>query len=748
MASNQSRDATADVAGSLPEPMVIRSGRDPRWSGISNVESTSQAVDESCVRCRKIDLRGCLIRGVKEKFDRNGRIIIAKLGPWEEGWEKCSLCSIFAAIRPRGGREKSYLVSAYKNDADLGGISFTGLPKNCAVLTVTAGDEQYIDGLFALVEDCGYQNYEVENDDATRGIRHLSCDTVEWSALSSWLRQCDDTHVGSCKQQQLPRIPFLRMIHCEERTLVSAPENCRYIALSYVWGTDVFDDSDLEIGNSLPCNLPRTIEDSLTVAKKLRVRYLWIDRYCIPQNNLSEKQSLIEQMDKIYRNAYATIIQAAGSNPRYGLPGVSASRAKQTRVTALGYKFTVVPNHPLYSITTSHWVRRGWTYQEGILSRRRICFTDDQVYFECGEACCFEVFHQTPWDSWDNSKPRFRHDYLDRLFPHDSDRTLVHGIFVRIREYTERELTYPDDILNGALGFLRTYEDTNYPITQFWGVPIMKYVQDNETMAIKTVRSSKEAFIDGILSFNIESSLRRQGFPSWSWTGWYGKSDAAALVMRQVEMREVDAPSISQPSEDVNIWIEYRDGERYEWSQVSEDRLRHNILYAPFIHIEAYAINLAISYLDEFRSSCYPYPQNTERVRTNKVGLLYSSFSVSENYTDYNEVHLRDKAAEDELTTTSTPTAPTIGVLLGHLGHLELIKQGFQTPLLLVRSKGTNYECIGTTHIGGGREKAYRKCHHGSELRCGTFEYRRTLFLDSDRERLDALFIRRTMRLG
>jgi hypothetical protein len=38
---------------------------------------------------------------------------------------------------------------------------------------------------------------------------------------------------------------------------------------------------------------------------------------------------------------------------------------------------------PRAQILSVEWSSRGWTYQEGVLSNRKLVFTDHQVYWEC-----------------------------------------------------------------------------------------------------------------------------------------------------------------------------------------------------------------------------------------------------------------------------------------------------------------------------------------------------------------------------
>lgn len=90
-----------------------------------------------------------------------------------------------------------------------------------------------------------------------------------------------------------------------------------------------------------------------------------------------------QQMDRIYRNAEACIIAAAGDYYNHGLPGVNSPRhAKSTEhgvqvdgLTLLKYDRLSLDS----SICESKWWQRGWTFQELLFARRRIYFTDNEV---------------------------------------------------------------------------------------------------------------------------------------------------------------------------------------------------------------------------------------------------------------------------------------------------------------------------------------------------------------------------------
>jgi hypothetical protein len=122
----------------------------------------------------------------------------------------------------------------------------------------------------------------------------------------------------------------LDVIDCISRSLVRLPAYTqeRYVTLSYIWGSP----SKPHIIDNLLSDLPPTIEDSITVCQKLGYRYLWVDRYCIPQNDIQERHRQVRQMGAIYHKSALTIVACAGSDPQYGLPGVSHLQTSHSNI--------------------------------------------------------------------------------------------------------------------------------------------------------------------------------------------------------------------------------------------------------------------------------------------------------------------------------------------------------------------------------------------------------------------------------
>jgi hypothetical protein len=183
-------------------------------------------------------------------------------------------------------------------------------------------------------------------------------------------------------------------------------------------------------------------------------------------------------------------------------------------------------------------VHRGWTYQEGVLSRRRLVFTDEQVYYECAGMYCYESLNVPLSDLHTKDGQQFQSQYCEGyldtgIFPNRFGESPFEAIH-RINQYSNRSLSDPSDILRGLLGILRALEQGRHKIRHVMGVPILPGYPDWHSLTQKDWDG-----LDGLprsisclptigfclgLLWDVDKPLtRRVGFPSWSWAGWAGK---------------------------------------------------------------------------------------------------------------------------------------------------------------------------------------------------------------------------------
>jgi hypothetical protein len=115
----------------------------------------------------------------------------------------------------------------------------------------------------------------------------------------------------------------------------------------------------------------------MIVVRNLGKRYLWVDKYCIDQQDHNAKDLQIQNMDRIYEGAFATIVASAGHNAEFGLPGAGPTprKAQPSTVTRNQKLLSTLPSLS-HALKESAWITRGWPYQEAVLSRRCLFFTE------------------------------------------------------------------------------------------------------------------------------------------------------------------------------------------------------------------------------------------------------------------------------------------------------------------------------------------------------------------------------------
>lgn len=293
-------------------------------------------------------------------------------------------------------------------------------------------------------------------------------------------------------------LPGLLVLDCMSKKVVPAGLSSDYVALSYVWGPPKCNGKGFEMDLSRRV-LPQTVEDAMNVVQVLGFRYLWVDRYCIDNSEPQQKHHVINNMDTIYKSATLTIIAAAGCDAEHGLPTVSRMHHGPRGTVAPpwdGMVYDQLFGTNLEQYNNSIWSTRGWTFQEGLLSQRRLVFTDS--------AATFQVLDQ------------------DRV-------RRSNDIYSHIDQYSQRQLIRETDSLAAFLGVLRAYEKLQPPLMHLWGIPF----------AI-TSDSHIEWPGEGLLWTSHGCSLQRiPGLPSWTWAGWRGWSvtepKATAVTPRDVQ---------------------------------------------------------------------------------------------------------------------------------------------------------------------------------------------------------------------
>jgi hypothetical protein len=315
--------------------------------------------------------------------------------------------------------------------------------------------------------------------------------------------------------------------------------NGQYAALSYCWGrldykTYVTTEKNVvSRHNSIEdAELPQVFQDAILVARKLKIRYLWIDALCIVQDwfkPLEDQEDWTRESAKmadIFSGALITIFAAGAIGSEAGLfneasrtafdnPDISFT-SDHARCTASSARFV----HSNGQASTLHFVdedrgtwrkrrslkgscldRRVWCYQEDLLSPRKLYYCADQLYWHCDHVITSEdrLVDRAKAPRSEHAVPG-RSRYAD---PSAAELNEYWYVSLMSDQYSARETTYERDRLVAVSGLARRVGATikSRYLAGLW---------------LSTV-------IQGLnWTANASSSTKTNDAPSWSWASQQG----------------------------------------------------------------------------------------------------------------------------------------------------------------------------------------------------------------------------------
>ncbi|RBR22121.1 uncharacterized protein FIESC28_04626 [Fusarium coffeatum] len=214
--------------------------------------------------------------------------------------------------------------------------------------------------------------------------------------------------------ESLVRVPVFgshlptRLLHCQPSPvsggtptvkLVNTNDlspSTRYVALTHRWGTvqplmllKALQDT---FHTNIPfVSIPATFQDAIRLTNDIGLEYIWIDSLCIIQDSKDDWQAEAARMASVYSQAHVTIAATAAQDSAAGLKQQTSMLRYPCEITPSWTGFeNEIPDGPVRIIVRSAFCdeilakplfRRGWTYQEWILSSATIHVARDQLWW-------------------------------------------------------------------------------------------------------------------------------------------------------------------------------------------------------------------------------------------------------------------------------------------------------------------------------------------------------------------------------
>lgn len=158
-------------------------------------------------------------------------------------------------------------------------------------------------------------------------------------------------------------------------------------------------------------DLPKTFQDAVSVTRSLGIRYLWIDSLCILQGDVHDWEVESGRMAEVYGNVHLVIAASMSwsssssfiDQHKDGSNIFSTTHLTPCWSTHVGdiknangsvssiYKRNMNPLlmscsfHNPHRMKASPLNEREWAFQENLLARRIVHFTDGELLWECLE---------------------------------------------------------------------------------------------------------------------------------------------------------------------------------------------------------------------------------------------------------------------------------------------------------------------------------------------------------------------------
>lgn len=164
-----------------------------------------------------------------------------------------------------------------------------------------------------------------------------------------------------------------------------------YVTLSYCWGGDVpykLTKSRIEdYRQSIPYDtLPQTLKDAVLLTVGLGLRHIWVDAFCIIQQDDKDWQAESPNMGDVYANGFLNIAADAAKTSEGGLfrkrnpLAFSVCSLVNENINAQDTNLFCWRQPRLdNTVCPSPLFRRGWAVQERLLAPRTVHFGFDQL---------------------------------------------------------------------------------------------------------------------------------------------------------------------------------------------------------------------------------------------------------------------------------------------------------------------------------------------------------------------------------
>ncbi|CZR68904.1 uncharacterized protein PAC_18805 [Phialocephala subalpina] len=387
--------------------------------------------------------------------------------------------------------------------------------------------------------------------------------------IEDWIKNCVEGH-ADCKQSNRTTLPS-RLLDVgtadgtQKLKLVETRGNeGTYFTLSHCWGkTQPLKTTKATLDERMEGiawgSLPRTFQDAITITRRLRMRYIWIDSLCIIQDDAIDWETEAANMGAIYEKSLLTISASISANPTHGIFSRRQAPHGIDGVDNNGDKYTVFVrelfSHKELSTEAAKGLKsdiplltRAWAYQERLLATRVLHYLPNELFWECRSAIRCECGVYTPGAKLRQHSKRGFSKVIQRNKADSSKSNIELWRWTVIElkmwpqivaEYSARDLTFRKDRLPALSGVARRLHRSN-PSMQYLAGLWSNHLPGALLWRVLKKRPHGKHHLDPIKGpLGSRDSQRDAQTPSWSRTSLEGDNMSISYPEEQLIIEKV-----------------------------------------------------------------------------------------------------------------------------------------------------------------------------------------------------------------
>ncbi|CCC11000.1 hypothetical protein SMACR_08790 [Sordaria macrospora] len=437
------------------------------------------------------------------------------------------------------------------------GIQTRGLTIYRASPVVLSGDANPRRWIFKEVDPPahseGIEDAELMDVDVVQPTSPTTFDPLVFEQLRIWVDECTQNHefckIATSGQNSIfgfQQTIRLVDVGLDDSSPIRLVEGFRVNkvwcnTISYQWTADTPKTSlkrhnKAAYSHTVPTqDWPKVYQDVVVVCRALGVRYIWIDSFCIIQDDLEDWKVQSSMIQDIYSHGYLNLANVLGKHA----DGLEVKRDPTTTSPCiLSRKFDDGSTAYWGCIEDGSWreqiqdaplYTRGWCYQERFLSARTVQF-GQQLYWECREQFDSEsvpsrkAFYDLKHPDLMTTFEKDKESASGALSPHEIWNTVV-------KIYTTTQLTQQSDKLVALRGVFnrfwerfeakaqqgRNQQNIDWCIAGLWKRDLIRHLLwRRETYQLDSI-PNPESWPSEDDQFNARATELLNLYPSWSW---------------------------------------------------------------------------------------------------------------------------------------------------------------------------------------------------------------------------------------